>query len=171
MREVRLLQLHIPRPVRQLLPVLPLALGIVAVAVADQGSSPNTQPVTSSSSPTPASSPQETSQGHTATDVTVNGQRVPVNADGSAAVNLPGGGKLNVSDGNTTLSTAGGSASGSGGSRNVNVNVNSNSTNDSGSGWSSTQITGDSNNANGSSTSFSSTNVFSTSSNNYESSQ
>ncbi len=169
MREVRLQKLHIPRTLQRLLPVVPLALGLVAVAVADQGGAPESTVATTS--PSPLQSPQATPGTKTTTSVNVNGQQVPIGKDGSASVDLPGGGRLDVSGDDTTVSTSDGSAnSNSGGNRNVNVNVNSNNADNSGNSWSSTQVDGNSQNTHGSSSSFSSTSVFSTSSTTNESS-
>lgn len=163
MREVRLLQLHISRSVRRLLPVIPLALGFAAVAVADHGSLVAQQ----GTADVPVSSPQASPAASPTTFVTVDGRPVPVGEDGNAHVTLPdNAGQVDVSGGGAKVSTNGGSGSGGSGNHSTNVTVNSNSPDESGTNSNSTEVVGASSNANGSSMSFTSTNVFSTSSNN-----
>jgi hypothetical protein len=108
--------------VRILLPVTTLAVGAVAITVADQSAVPpskNTTTVTRQASPEPSATPQ----------VTVNGQRVPVAQDGTASVSLPSGEAKVHSSGNRTTVTTSNSATGTttttSGNDNLNVSVNS----------------------------------------------
>lgn len=149
---------------KRLLPVIPLALGFVAVAAAAHGTSaPQASVVAHGSSTTTSTVTPSPSHGP---DVTVNGKKVATDRNGVANLSLPGGGqaKVEISGDSANISTHSSKAGSPANASNGNLNVSVNSETNSGSGSSHTTIVGSSTNTttNGSSRSFSSTHVFST---------
>lgn len=149
--------------IRRIALAAPLALAVVAIMAAEQGL-PNRQSVAPAASPALAeteASPAPASQ------VTVNGEPVPVGEDGTATVQNPSGDtKVTVSGNTTTVATETSKKSSSQSTgNNDSVQVNVSSDNSGGSNWGSTQVFGFSTSNNGNSTSFSTTNVFSTGTN------
>lgn len=149
---------------KRLLPVVPLVLGFVAVAAAAHSTpTPQADSVHGAST---ANTSSATSSPSSQPDVTVNGQKVVTGPHGTANLSLPGGGnaQVEVSGGNTTITTnsasTGSSANANGGTMNVTIDSESNS----GSGSSHTTVLGSSTNTtnNGSFHSFTSSHVFST---------
>jgi hypothetical protein len=142
------------RLVQRALLAAPLALGVAAVTLAEQGAPSQPAALTASPAPSGSSAPASTSR------VTVNGKEVPMNADGLAHVSLPSSNtQVETSGGNTMVTTTtvkDGSPATNRNESNVNVNVNSSSNANT---MGSTQESGFT--ANGNSTSFTSTNVFS----------
>jgi len=150
--------------IKRLLPVIPLALGFVAVAAAAHSTpTPQASTVHDGSSTT---NPTVTPSPSSGPDVTVNGQKVDTNHKGTSIQPLPGGGqaKVEVSGDSTNISTNSSNAGSTANSSNGNLNVSVNSESNGGSGSSHTTVYGSTTNTtnNGSSHSFSSTNVFST---------
>lgn len=168
MSEVRSAQLQKSalRRIRRWWPAV-LLPGLAVAALVGHGTSALRESLTTTDAPSSQPSPAiavGTAGNSGETSVTVDGKTVPLDANGSVNMTLPGGGNVSVTGGNSKVSNdnsnSGSPTSTPGSAGNVNVSVNSNGSNSN--SWSSTQVSGVSNNANGSSSSFSSTNVFST---------
>ncbi len=138
---------------QRLIPAVAVGIGVLATAQHGMPSSPRTSDVQSGSATgtteaVTASTPVPTPAGNS--HVVVNGQPIPVDANGNTSVTLSGGAThVDVSGGNTTVTTTNPVASensAAGNANNVNVSVDSSSS------------------GSGSSSSFTSNNSFSSSS-------
>jgi hypothetical protein len=148
---------------RWVLPAGVVALGLVSVA-ATQPPASNSKAVTEVSSTSSQSQDTESPAPTATPDITVNGEKVPVDEDGSTDVNTSGGKtKVEVSGGQTRITTSGNTSDGdTSNSQSGNVNINIDSHSSSGSSWGSTQVYGFSANSGNSGTSYHSTSIFST---------
>jgi len=140
-----------------------IALAVVSQLVAQPGKSPAAA-VTGVDTPNAQSQATESPAPAAAAQVTVNGQAIPTDKQGTTDLDVPGGkAHVNVAGGSTTVTTSDNGTTGdtsNNQSGNVNLSVNSNS--NGGSNWGSTQVYGFSSNSNASGASFNSTSIFST---------
>lgn len=110
------------------------------------GENPSSSQTQAPESPAPSAEPK----------VTINGQAVPTDKEGSTSVDIPGGkARVEVSEGSTQVATSSSGSGDTSNSQSSKVNVSITSQSDGGTSWSSTQVYGSS--SKGSGTSFKST--------------